>query len=77
MLIKIEGREIELTDPPKIVKGTVTIEGQIYTAFEMWGRGPWKVVKGTKFSDPPLRRLIMVKSGKKAIEAWLEEIVIQ
>ena len=56
---------------PKIVKGTVTIDGQIYKAFEMWDNGPWKVVKGTKFSDPDVATRIKAKSGKDTLTQWL------
>lgn len=57
---------------PKIVKGTVTIDGQIYKAFEMWDKGPWMVVKGTKYSDPVVETKIKAKSGKDALTQWLE-----
>jgi hypothetical protein len=54
------------------VKGTVTIDGQIYKAFEMFNNGPWKIVKGTKYSDPSVAERIKAKSGKEALTKWLE-----
>lgn len=57
----------------KIVKGTVTIDGQVYKAFEMFNNGPWKIVKGTKHSDPTVARGIKAKSGKDALTQWLEK----
>ena len=57
----------------KIVKGTVTIDGQVYKAFEMFDKGPWKIVKGTKHSDPSVASRIPAKSGKEALTKWLEE----
>jgi hypothetical protein len=57
--------------PHKIVKGTVTIDGQVYKGFEMWAYGPWKVVKGTKHSDPSVTIGIKAKSSTAALKRWL------
>ena len=55
----------------KIVKGTVTIDGQVYKAFEMYDKGPWKVVRGETFFDPSVMVNIAVKSGQAALKVWL------
>ena len=57
----------------KIVKGTVTIDGQVYKAFEMYNNGPWKIVKGTKYGDPTVASRIKAKSGKEALTKWMEQ----
>ena len=57
----------------KIVKGTVTIDGQIYKAFEMWSGGNWKVVRGTKHNDHTVIQIQRkeANTATKAIKAWL------
>lgn len=55
----------------KIVRGTVTIDGQVYKAFEMFANGPWRIVKGTKISDPTVASWIKAKSAKDALTQWL------
>lgn len=55
----------------KIVKGQVTIDGQVYTAFENSFSKKWYIVRGSHSSDPVEVAGIDVRSGKKALEHWL------
>jgi hypothetical protein len=55
----------------KISKGTVTIDGVLYKAFENSFNRLWYVVRGTKSSDPTEAHSIRATSGKKALEQWI------
>ena len=56
----------------KIIKGTVTINGKLYTAFEMFDGGPWKIVEGTRHGDDTVAKNIIAKTANQAIYQWLE-----
>lgn len=51
---------------------TVIIDGQVYKAFEMFDRGPWKIVKGERCSDETVARGIKAASAKQAMKQWLD-----
>lgn len=55
----------------KITKGTVTVDGVLYKAFENSISRTWYIVRGEKSSDPQEARSIKATSGKKALEQWL------
>jgi len=55
----------------KITKGTVTVDGVLYKAFENSFNHLWYIVRGDKSSDPVEARAIKATSGKKALEQWL------
>jgi hypothetical protein len=55
----------------KIWKGTVTIDGVTYKAFENSLNRLWKIVKGTNFFDPTVADRIKAKSGKDALTQWM------
>jgi hypothetical protein len=55
----------------KVRRGQVTIDGVLYKAFEMWGGGQWKVVRGELYSDPVELERIPVKTATAAIQYWL------
>jgi hypothetical protein len=58
-----------------IIKGTVTIDGQIYKAFENSLDKSWKVVCGERHGDPTVFRAPKeVNTANKAIKAYLESI---
>jgi hypothetical protein len=60
-----------MTTEHKIVKGTVTIDGQIYKAFENQVFGLWYIVKGESPKDTPVTAGIKAKSATEAIKVWL------
>lgn len=57
----------------KITKGTVTVDGVLYKAFENSFNHLWYVVRGNKSSDPTVAHSIRATSGKKALEQWLKD----
>jgi hypothetical protein len=63
-----------MTTEHKIVKGTVTIDGQIYKAFEMFDKGPWQIVAGERITDARVAHSIKAKSATEAIKVWLSKL---
>jgi hypothetical protein len=59
----------------KITKGSVKLNGSVYTAFENSFDRSWYIVQGTKSSDPVMETGIKVRSGKKALEQWIDQQV--
>ncbi len=56
----------------KIVKGTITIDGVLYKAFQNTFNKKWYIVCGETCFDMQVAANIEARSAKQAIELWLE-----
>lgn len=57
----------------KIIQGTVTINGKLYKAFEMYHKGPWKIIQGTRHGDPEIACNIQANSARQALIKWMKQ----
>jgi hypothetical protein len=63
-----------MTTEHKIVKGTVTIDGQIYKAFENSIDKTWSIYAGTSMRSDQVSGSIKAKSATEALKAWLAKL---